>query len=130
MEDRGEFTIFKMECDELLSQDPPANGESELGAIEKAWGGFVEQTELAAVGGRADLNPRQRLRSEPDFSKRTGADVDHILEKSAGDRRRAGLLQWLREQVALGKSVSELIAHARRHDLATGNLLAECVAEL
>jgi len=47
-----------------------------------------------------------------------------VLEKS-GNRKRAAVHAWVRSQLALGKTLGELVAHAERHDLEIANLIRE-----
>jgi uncharacterized protein Yka (UPF0111/DUF47 family) len=56
----------------------------------------------------------------------------HTLAKmeTSLDRRRRNLSTWMRGELALGKSASELIDHAARHDQATANLMREVAEEL
>ena len=120
---------FSYDMRKLLEEDPhylTGLGEAEL--LDKRWNAFIEESEVVRAGGRAAISPHTRLRSEYDEPASRDAALD--LTKFAGDRRRFAIKQWLASQLAIGKTLGELISHAERFDQPTALLLKECAAEL
>jgi len=106
--------------------------------LEKRAGSFTNEPDLVLEprGGRLQT-VEQLLRKStpaPDFlagQENSGSRFEHgALHKNAGERRKLGILAWLRSQLALGKSADELIEHAETHDLEVANLIRTCAAEL
>jgi len=102
---------------------------------------FIEEDQLrksGATGRAAQLSHVVRLRSEqpppdepqPEQLNKRGRWEDDLKKKNGGSHREIMLKRWLAEKLALGERIEDLVAHARRHDLATGNLLAQLGAEL
>lgn len=131
-EDNAIETIVKANIDAFLADCRIAAGQSDLAKnvretreaqeVDHELSAFIESLEPGPTGGRA--TGHTRLRSERPVDER-----DLGLEKS-GDRRKLALRGWLASQLAIGKSASELIEHAARHDPQTANLLREIFAEM
>jgi hypothetical protein len=100
--------------------------------LEQQFRAFEEEMLFPSTGR---TGPAPRLRSERyhpepgEWKPGDDPDVGLGLQKS-GDRRKLALRGWLASQLAIGKSATELIEHAARHDLQTANLLRELAAEL
>jgi len=62
-------------------------------------------------------------RTEP-VRESSGGDLNKFLNSSS-ERRRASLAGFIRTQMALGKSVDELVEHAAKFDKVTANELRE-----
>jgi ubiquinone biosynthesis protein UbiJ len=96
--------------------------------------------EVAHLDARTEqmVQNRTRLPAPASLSKTAGDwdeeinSDDHLLQKmeTAGDRRRRNLRLWMQGELALNKSVSELVEHAQRHDPATARLIQEIGEEL
>jgi hypothetical protein len=88
---------------------------------------------LAKDAARAEAIEKQKLEKSTPTPEVTQRDDDSLGKRIATDahaRRVFNLREWMRSQLALGKTTSELIAHAEMHDAATANLLREAAGEL
>ena len=85
-----------------------------------------------------DLNRRADEALQKTQAARTSSWEEQITDdsqrlakvESANDRRKRNLSAWVSSQLALNKSVTELVEHAQRHDPATARLIAEIGEEL
>jgi hypothetical protein len=114
-------------------------------------GGFgraVVNDELAAGGRRAELTDAdiaacvtKAMREEEEAPlafalRKTEPSEDDILPRELakihkpGNRKRVAIASWMRSQFALGKTATELVEHAQRHDPAMALLISELAQEL
>jgi hypothetical protein len=72
-------------------------------------------------------NPWLQRESQPE---KRADDFEKDLSKASGARRKASIAEFIRGQLALGKSLDELVAHAARYDKFTSREIAEIGAAI
>jgi hypothetical protein len=94
--------------------------------------GFVTWQGVAAIAGEtSELHKRARIALTHATAAPRVEESDR-LEKSFGPKYRAKMYvaEWLRGELALGKTVSELAEYAERHDADTARLIREIGEEI